>query len=469
MNVSHNSARMQKVNDEKTRKSDENQPSLSHSDEETAAKFAATSNADIAARDSREQGVDPESSERSSKETEVVVIYAGGGKALKTGSETIPNRKNVDLTVVEKAVTEGSAPGPSDDARGKTESRPNFSALVSDAQNATISNPIAEDAREDQEIPSVAAGAGAGAASTGNRLPPSAAAGKKAAAAAPVSIPQNAPADAAAIRAQDRSRGPPPAASARGAQPPAGRRERILIATMLTDDPDQYARGARMLIKSIRNRSAIPGEGVDFKVLELDTKPIQNQTLRRLLTEAGWALEAMPRIPPRRGVRTFGRFKDQFSKLNLWNMTQYDRVLYLDSDCLVVGAVDELLAMDLGGRPIWAARDIRRRVWVDGFNMGVFVVRPSATEFARLLRAKDDPAVPYEAQMAEQGFLNAVYRGRWGDIGFRNNANLAAYTDDRPAWLRAAAEGINVIHYTMSKPWACSRLYAPVCRLWRYE
>jgi hypothetical protein len=33
--------------------------------------------------------------------------------------------------------------------------------------------------------------------------------------------------------------------------------------------------------------------------------------------------------------------------------------------------------------------------------------------------------------MAEQGFLDVVYKNQWVDIGFRNNANLAAYFTSR--------------------------------------
>ena len=240
---------------------------------------------------------------------------------------------------------------------------------------------------------------------------------------------------------------------------------KILIATMLTDDLEHYARGARALRRSMEGQ--IPGGlAVDFKAFALDTKPIADPRLRESLTAAGWTLATMPRIAPRSGAETFGRFVDQFSKLNLWNMVEYDRVLYLDSDCLVVGPLDALLALNVSDAPLWVTRDIRAGQWVDGFNMGVFMIRPSAAEYARLLRAKDDPGVAYETLMAEQGLLNVVYQGAWRDIGFRNNANLAAFTDDPPLWAREARAGLNVIHYTMNKPWACGPAYAAVCALW---
>ena len=240
--------------------------------------------------------------------------------------------------------------------------------------------------------------------------------------------------------------------------------QRILIATMLTDSADDYGRGAVALIRSIKARTLTE---TDFRVLELDTKPILNTTLRHLLQKEGWTLTTVQRIPPRpQAPPPYERFADQFTKLHIWNLVQYDRVLYLDSDCLAVGSLDAVLSIPIRPTELWATRDIIGGRWTDGFNMGVFMVQPSAREFQRLMRDKDDPAIEYGYSMAEQGFLNVVYRRRWRDFGFRNNANLAAYLHDPVLWGRKAQMGINVIHYTLSKPWACSEPFRAVCGLW---
>ena len=244
----------------------------------------------------------------------------------------------------------------------------------------------------------------------------------------------------------------------------ASTRPKILISTMLTDDFDKYYLGAEKLIKSIK--TATGTDDVEFKILELDSRPVQDQAIRNALLRAGWSFLRLPRIPPRNDEKTHSRFRDQFTKLHYWNMTEYERVLYLDSDCAVVGNLDELLSMNITSKPLWATRDIRDGRWADTFNLGVFVIRPSSSEFLRLMRDKDDKLVVFEELMSEQGFLNAVYHGQWGEIGFRNNANLGVYTDDRQYWGKHEA-GINVIHFTMSKPWECSSPYEAVCEMWK--
>jgi lipopolysaccharide biosynthesis glycosyltransferase len=70
--------------------------------------------------------------------------------------------------------------------------------------------------------------------------------------------------------------------------------------------------------------------------------------------------------------------------------------------------------------------------------------------------------------MSDQGFLNEVYKDNWHEIGFVNNANLALYAFKRDFWNQHKPEDINVIHFTMTKPWKCDRKgqYGPICALW---
>lgn len=246
---------------------------------------------------------------------------------------------------------------------------------------------------------------------------------------------------------------------------------RILIATMLTDGVEQYARGAIALIRGIKRNTTF-SQPVDFLVLEIDTKPIRDKMTRRMLMREGWSILRVPRIAPESEFWTGSRFKDQFSKLNLWRLTQYqDRIIYFDSDCLVVGNLNEMLAMDLSAYPIWVSQDIRQDSVTNTFNMGVFMIRPSNIEFMRLMSLKASGRVAFETAMAEQGFLNAVYQDNWGEIGFRNNANLALFTIDRNRWDNEnRTRPINVIHYTMNKPFnGCRPEYASICALWTQE
>lgn len=227
-----------------------------------------------------------------------------------------------------------------------------------------------------------------------------------------------------------------------------------------------YAQSAIKLIKSIKMNTN-DFDSYEFFILELSEKPLR---VRFNLETSGWKICTVDRIPPRDELKTYPKFRDQFTKLVLWNMTQFKTVNYFDSDTFVIGNIDILLNM--GNhlnevKKIGVTRDIRDGRWQQTFNMGVFVIQPNQREFERLIKLKDEFNFKYEDKMAEQGFLNEVYKSPndWYDIGFEYNANLAAYTDYWSVWKKYEKD-IRVIHFTMTKPWNCWFSYQKICDLW---
>ena len=69
--------------------------------------------------------------------------------------------------------------------------------------------------------------------------------------------------------------------------------------------------------------------------------------------------------------------KCTFSKLHAWNLTQFNKCVFLDADIMVLRNVDELFDYD----EFSAAPDIG---WPDCFNSGVFVFKPSKETFQNL-------------------------------------------------------------------------------------
>ena len=241
----------------------------------------------------------------------------------------------------------------------------------------------------------------------------------------------------------------------------------IAIWTLLTDGIESYSVSAIKLLKSIKKNVKITS--FDAFVLELVNKPIPN-IFKVDLLKAGWKICQVNRIAPRDEEKTHGRFRDQFTKLLLWNATGHKAHYYFDSDTFVIRNVDDFFSFHNKLIPdmhkIGCTMDLRETGWQETFNMGVFIVKPNQSEFNRLIQLKNDPNLQYEMIMSEQGFLNVVYRNLWYEIGFENNANLAVYTAKRDFW-EGKARFINIIHYTMEKPWACSDAYKVPCDFWR--
>ena len=159
--------------------------------------------------------------------------------------------------------------------------------------------------------------------------------------------------------------------------------------------------------------------------------------------------------------------REKFAILHEWAMEVYETVVFLDADTFVQNSIDGLINMDLKGKALGVTKDIRARKWVETFNSGVMVLHPSLKEHQRLIQLLGS-GLQFDFIMSDQGFLNEVYRTDWHEIGFVNNANLALYAFQREFWDQHKLEDINIIHYTMKKPWKCPNggQYGPICKIW---
>eukprot|EP00197_Chlamydomonas_leiostraca_P012012 CAMPEP_0202860986 /NCGR_PEP_ID=MMETSP1391-20130828/2531_1 /ASSEMBLY_ACC=CAM_ASM_000867 /TAXON_ID=1034604 /ORGANISM="Chlamydomonas leiostraca, Strain SAG 11-49" /LENGTH=407 /DNA_ID=CAMNT_0049540285 /DNA_START=446 /DNA_END=1669 /DNA_ORIENTATION=- len=238
---------------------------------------------------------------------------------------------------------------------------------------------------------------------------------------------------------------------------------------MLTDDHQQmYVRGASALLKSARRHGMYYFD--EFIVLLLSGREYDSDVVDKLIM-VGWQIRYVdPIIPPM--PSSFPRFKDQFTKLHAWNMTEYSQLIYMDLDVVFVDSLSSELFTTNSSCRIWAGRDFRAGKFVKTFNMGVFGIIPNATEYIRLLSLLNANSIHYEVIMSEQGWLNVVYESVWCELQFRHNANLAVYyasehgTSLQGFW---NAQRVEIVHFTMSKPWECQVHYFKVCQLWERE
>ena len=233
--------------------------------------------------------------------------------------------------------------------------------------------------------------------------------------------------------------------------------KRYAVTTMVSSP--EYVAGANVLFYSLKKYLApAVAAQTDFFALLIEEHGDANDGVARKLR--GWGVCYVPLIPPPfEGAVPFERFREQFTKLVLWNMTQWERVLYLDSDTLAVGDVSPLLTTPRA--PFAAVRD-----WEDGrvqqhFNMGVASLAPDRDEFGRLdaaRRTKRD----YRMQMAEQGLLNSLYTARSGfePFPFEYNGNLAAAAQSPRFWARHEG-ALRLIHFTWIKPFDPKRRRHP--------
>uniref|UniRef100_A0A1L8E298 glycogenin glucosyltransferase n=1 Tax=Nyssomyia neivai TaxID=330878 RepID=A0A1L8E298_9DIPT len=137
-----------------------------------------------------------------------------------------------------------------------------------------------------------------------------------------------------------------------------------------------------------------------------------------------------------------------FTKLHCWNLTQYEKCVFLDADTLVLHNCDELFERE----EFAAAPDVG---WPDCFNSGVFVFRPSQDTFGKIL---DFAVKAGSFDGGDQGLLN-LYFADWAhsDISKHlpfvyNTCSTATYSY-LPAF-KQYGQGVKIIHFIgTAKPW----------------
>ncbi|XP_039757769.1 glycogenin-2-like isoform X7 [Pararge aegeria] len=137
-----------------------------------------------------------------------------------------------------------------------------------------------------------------------------------------------------------------------------------------------------------------------------------------------------------------------FTKIHCWNLTQYEKCVFLDADTLIVQNCDELFERE----ELSAAPDVG---WPDCFNSGVFVFTPSAETFNNLIKFASERG---SFDGGDQGLLNS-YFSDWaqGDINkhlpFLYNVTSAAFYSYIPA-LKHYGQNLKIIHFIgAAKPW----------------
>ncbi|KAJ5774371.1 hypothetical protein N7457_009267 [Penicillium paradoxum] len=141
-----------------------------------------------------------------------------------------------------------------------------------------------------------------------------------------------------------------------------------------------------------------------------------------------------------------------FTKIELWRLTQYQRVVYIDCDVVALRAPDELLSLEAD---FAAAPDVG---WPDCFNSGMMVLRPNLQDYYAL-KALAQRGISFDG--ADQGLLNMHFRD-WHRLSFTYNCTPSANYQYIPAYKHFQST-ISLIHFIgAQKPWNMPRQVVPL-------
>lgn len=153
---------------------------------------------------------------------------------------------------------------------------------------------------------------------------------------------------------------------------------------------------------------------------------------------------------------------DNFAKLRLWELEEYDRVVFIDADAVVVRNIDRLFRYpEFSAAPnvYESLSDFHR------LNSGVFVAKPSRVTFDAMLARLDAPDAYWPR--TDQTFLQSYFADWHGLPVF---CNMLQYV-----WFNLPElwdwKSVRVVHYQYEKPWEADHPKAdrlrPLIELWR--
>ncbi|CZT43137.1 related to galactinol synthase [Rhynchosporium secalis] len=232
-----------------------------------------------------------------------------------------------------------------------------------------------------------------------------------------------------------------------------------------------------------------------YPLLILYTPSLPNECLPALRREASLTNAVLkptePLIPKEQRNLIAARFEDTWTKLRIFELFEYERLVFLDADMLVFRNMDELFDIALPGRDWiaanhccvcnldkdeWAPKD-----WVkencaytglthpsclgnptgvpnDGqglgthtlLNSGLFICTPHEQLWKELLHFLETSPLVKNFMFPDQDFLAEFFRGRWQALGYQYNA-LKTMKYWHPEMWRD--EEVRNLHYIVDKPW----------------
>jgi alpha-N-acetylglucosamine transferase len=201
---------------------------------------------------------------------------------------------------------------------------------------------------------------------------------------------------------------------------------------------DKYVDGAICMYKSVRDKTKYPLIVMTFDISNASRKRmmdlgIQCRDVEKIESVKAGIGDNKPRLKD---------FTYTYTKLHIFSYDEYDKIIFLDSDLIVVKSIDHLfeeVAEDF-------AACAQTPYYEHLFNSGVMVIKPDRDVFNDLMEKKDTlPTV----DGSDQGFLNSYFMN-WKKLDIKYNAGKRIYSETPGHWVTIDH---HVIHFVGGKPW----------------
>lgn len=236
--------------------------------------------------------------------------------------------------------------------------------------------------------------------------------------------------------------------------------------------------GVKVLYRSLRK------SGTTRPLVVMVTENI-DVSIRDQLESLGCLIREVPNIGPNPGLQhSYARvhYADVWSKLGVWNLTEFSRLVFLDADMLVIENMDELFDVSLPVNGIAACYGCRCNfdkvasypdnwcpqicfyTWCEDdkmtahppasldnyLNAGLLVLIPDSNVYTDMLERLAAISDMSKYFFPEQDFLNEYYRDSWLPLHYGYNAMKALSYQHSNMW---NMQRVKNVHYIGEKPW----------------
>ncbi|KAG0707495.1 glycosyltransferase family 8 protein [Suillus ampliporus] len=224
--------------------------------------------------------------------------------------------------------------------------------------------------------------------------------------------------------------------------------------TLITSD--SYLPGALAISGALKDVHQTQPHAVKYDTVCIVTPETLDITTIKLLRKAYdivIGVEVIDQSDPA-GLSLLGRpdLDTVLTKLHVFRLTQYTKVIFLDADVLPLRPLSHLFQLD---HEFSAVPDVG---WPDIFNSGVMVLSPGEDKFQELQELLKTHG---SWDGGDQGLLNEWRGGNWNRLSFTYNTTPTAAYTYAPAYERFGSQ-IYVVHFIgPNKPWHSIPYRAP--------
>lgn len=215
---------------------------------------------------------------------------------------------------------------------------------------------------------------------------------------------------------------------------------------------------------------------------------------RAVIRRRGMEVIDIDHLKPAEGAHAgfdakFDRFHDTWTKLQVFGLAQFERLILIDADTIFLRGMDELFDIPLAEDEIAASPACTCNPfkfphypgdWVPAncslshqsrptelhnvpqpkpdaprtahlLNSGVVVLRPSTQIMDRLVDHLNTSPTIADAQFPDQDVLAEVFRGKWRVLPWWANSLKTERAVHKNIW---ADDEVRLLHYILEKPWS---------------